>query len=292
VTTVLEPERASATPNQWRMTQPVAAAADIRAVTQVLAMLADLRAEEFAGELQGAESRFGLDVPLLTLSWRLDPSGPVPEPRSPDAAQAGSRSSEEPEGWLKVGKPVPGRAGSYYAAIHHRPFVFILGSAAVQAMTAEFHDTRVLAVVPREAHRLAFHLDGRTLRFVRRSPSRGDPSDWSPEPGTDPRGIDLSRFNELLTQLSELRATRFLQYGGSIPSWTGLLEPRLLIEVFPVNGTPVQRLRIGSGRGPLVLATTGQGGTGPVFLLHGAAWEALIHSLGGGLVLPENVFAP
>jgi hypothetical protein len=281
-TTVLEPDPSSSGPNQWRMVKPVPAVADVRSVTQLLAALADLRAEELAGDLESDGKRFGLDAPPWTVSWEI---GPVKAPG--DKAAKGSRT-----GWLKVGKPVVSNPGKFYAAVEGRPFVFTLGSPAIPAILAEFHETRVLSFAPEGIRRLVLGLPGRTLSFVRRTQPRGDPSDWSPEPGSNPRGIDLSRFNELIKQLAQLRAGRFLQFEGPIPPKTGLIEPRLLLEVHPAEGKPPQLLRIGASEGPFVLAATGNSREGAVFLLPGAAWEALIQSIGPGDELPENVFAP
>jgi hypothetical protein len=282
-TTILEPDTASPAPNQWKMVKPVAAPADVRAVTQLLSVLADLRAEDFAGELGPDDKRFGLDAPPVTVSWETGEAVPG----------AKSSGGEKPAaGWLKVGKPVPNKPGSLYAAVKDRPFVFILGSPAFQAIATEFHDLRVLSFDPDAVSRLVLRVPGRTLGFVRRSPPLGEPSDWSPEPGTDARGVDLSRFNELIKQLSSLRASRFLQYQGPIPPDAGLFEPRLMLEAHTRDVKPPRLLRIGAAQGPLVLAATGSAPSGPVFLLPGAAWEALIQSLAPQEELPRDIFSP
>ena len=66
-TTVLEPDRTSNTPNQWRMKSPVQGPADARAITQLLALLSDLRADEFVASDQGDGKLFGLDHPLAVV---------------------------------------------------------------------------------------------------------------------------------------------------------------------------------------------------------------------------------
>ena len=112
------------------------------------------------------------------------------------------------------------------------------------------------------------------------------------EPGTDMRGIDLSRFNDLVTQLAQLRTPRFFQYEGPIPAATGLSHPRLVLELQAADGKPLQLLRIGETQGGSVLAATGTASSGPVFSLPSAAWNALIQTLTPANDLPDNVFAP
>ncbi|MDR3618177.1 MAG: DUF4340 domain-containing protein [Paludisphaera borealis] len=272
-TTVLEPDRASATPNQWRMIAPVKAPADVRAVTAVLAALSNLRADDFAADSAGDGVAFGLNAPLLDLSWE----------------------GEGPAGGLKVGKQVPGKPSTYYAVLSGYPPVFTLDAQALQPYFAEMHETLVQKFPLDDVRRLVLQWPDRTLVFARSSQPTGQPTDWSPEPGTSAQGIDLSRFNDLAIHLSQLHAVRFAQYEGPIPTDSGLAEPRLKIEIGFGAGKPPSVVRLGSPtRDGFVLATTGDGATGPVFLLPGPAWEALIEpgTEGSSAPLPADVFAP
>ena len=80
-TTVLEPDRSSSAANQWRMVAPVRAPADFRAITQLLAVLSDLRAEDFAADAVGDGKSFGLDQPPLVVSWDSEAApGGLPNP--------------------------------------------------------------------------------------------------------------------------------------------------------------------------------------------------------------------
>ena len=86
-TTVLEPDKASSTPNRWRMLAPIKAPADTAAITQLLALLSDLRAEDFAADAVGDGKLFGLDQPHVVVTWDAESAaaGPprVPPARSP-----------------------------------------------------------------------------------------------------------------------------------------------------------------------------------------------------------------
>jgi hypothetical protein len=107
------------------------------------------------------------------------------------------------------------------------------------------------------------------------------------------RGIDLSRFNDLVKQLSQLHTTRFYQYQGSIPSGTGLAQPRLVLELGTGDGKPPHVIRIGESlRDGQAFAALGASSSGPVFLLPSFAWDALIQSATPAPELPADVFAP
>ncbi len=290
-TMVLEPDRSSSAPNQWRMVAPVRAAADFRAITQVLAQLANLRAEDFAADAVGDGKVFGLDQPPIVVSWDSEIArGATGKAEPPDQKSAAATSTG---GRLRIGKPVAGKPGTFYAAVDARPFVFTLG-AAVQTLLAEFHETRVLSFPADSIRRLVLRVPGRTFAFIRNPLPSGGPADWKPEPGTgtDAGGIDLSRFNGLVKQLAELRTPRFLQYSGPFPPVTGLARPKLTVELSSEPGKPPQVLRIGDTYDGLVSAAVGTADTGPVFLLPAAAWDALIPTTGAGGDIPANPFAP
>ena len=87
----LEPEQ-SGGPNRWRMRSPIDAPADTRSITQILAILANLRADEFVADSQKDAIKFGLNEPILEVAWETD------------------RTHR-----LKVGAQVP-RKPSYYAS--------------------------------------------------------------------------------------------------------------------------------------------------------------------------------
>jgi hypothetical protein len=278
-TFVLEPGGSGSTPNQWKLVRPVEAPADMRVVTQVLAMLANLRAEEFVADLKADEGLYGLAEPAITVSW---------EDRS-ERGGSGSHGSR----WLKIGKPVPDRPGQVYALLEGKPIVFTLSMKQAVVLLAEFHESRVFSVAPESVQRLVFRLPDRALGFRRRPVPTGKPNDWSAEPGTDMSGIDLSRFNGLVQQLGELQTPRFYQYKGPIPEETGLSQPRLVLEVYRSDGKPPSTLRIGNTNPQgLVYSATGTNDEGPVFFLPAAAWDALIQSLDVWGEIPRDPFAP
>ena len=175
ITTVLEPDRSSSAASQWRMVAPVLAAADFRAITQLLALLSDLRAEDFAADAVGDGKSFGLDQPLVVVSWNSEAApGGTGKPEPPAQKSATSTSSG---GRLRIGKAVPGKPDTFYAAVDAQPFVFTLGAPAVQALLAEFHETLVLSFPADSIRRLVFRVPGaHSPSSATRSPAVGRPT--------------------------------------------------------------------------------------------------------------------
>jgi hypothetical protein len=270
-TTVLEPADPAAAPNRWRMTRPVAADADLGAVTAALSRLAELRASRFVADADGDLARFGLEKPLLEARWEANTTGS-----------------------LRIGSPTPNDPSKHYGVLADFPAVFTIDAASLAPFGAEFHDTRVISFRPDAARRLFLRSETRTLAFRRRPLPAGAPTDWIPEPGTPTRDVDLSRFDSLARALSELRTVRFIQYDGPFPPGAGLGRPRLTIEVEIQGRKEPVRLRVGSKfLNDWVCAATGEAQEGPAFLLQGAAWEELILDVEGGLPpIPDNPFAP
>ncbi|MFI5454701.1 MAG: DUF4340 domain-containing protein [Isosphaerales bacterium] len=258
-------------PNRWRMKKPIAAPADTRSVTQAISVLANLRADDFITDAREPAKRFGLDQPLLEIAWESD------RPYH-----------------LKVGAQVP-RTAAYYATVENQPYVFTLRAETLKPFEAEFHDHVVMSFPLAKAERILLHWGWpkRTVAIRHRTPSAKGQPEWVDEPGTDARGIDLSSASALAQALSHLETIRFAQYGGDIPPLTGLTRPRLVVEVSLGTDLPRRVLRIGDPiENGLVFAAEGSGRSGPVFLLPGMSWNALIQSGERFEPLPDKVFAP
>jgi len=269
-TDVMEPSKGGE-PNRWRLRQPADAPADTRSVTQALAVLSNLRADQLITDSAEERQEFSLDHPLLEIAWESDRVH-----------------------WLKVGSQVP-RAAAYYAMADQGPFVFTLKAELLKPFEAEFRDHVVLSFPAAKAQRLVLHWGWpkRTVAFRHRSPPPKGQPEWVDEPGSDAAGIDQSRTSALVKALSQLETLRFVQYDGEIPAFTGLLRPRLIVEVMLGSAEPMRVLKIGySANDGHVFATLGTSGSGPVFLLPAFAWDALIQTGERFEPLPDNVLAP
>ncbi len=213
---------ATGSPNGWRMLRPVEAQADAGAVTQVLTTLCSLRADEFAAPSAGDGKDFGLDRPLMRIDWESE----------------GSHH-------LKVGRLVP-RSTNFYATTDSQPSVFMLPAATLRMFDAEYHDHRAMSFPVARATRAVLRLPGRVITLRHRPPQARGQVEWVPESGSDAEGIDLSRIGSLVSTMSQLQTTRFIQYEGEIPEETGLSHPRLKVEISLGAKDPIQVLRIGN----------------------------------------------
>ncbi len=266
----LVPERVGE-PNRWRMRRPIDAAADARAITQILAILANLRANDIVADTQKDATKFGLDKPLLEVDWETDRTH-----------------------WLKVGAQVP-HEPSYYAAILDQPFVFTLRAETLKAFEAEFRDHLVMSFPPAKAERLVltWSRPDRTVVLRHRQPAAKTELDWVDETGTDSGGIDMSATSALAKALSHLETVRYAQYEGEIEPYTGLANPRLKVTVKLSDNEPDRILRIGyAAASGQIYAALGTSLSGPVFLLPSVSWEAFIQSGERLPPLPNDVFAP
>ena len=249
-------------------------------------------------ELANGEKSFGLDQPSIVVSWELDnasasasastsaaASGTAAKPRPgepvapPGSGLASASPSRVSKGWStrpSTDCPSPSRSA-------RRPSWRSWPSSTTPrcCLSPPARSTGLSSACP-----------------AARSPSRasrptGGPTDWTAEPGTDLKGIDLSRFSDLVKQLSQLHTTRFYQYEGPIPAGTGLLQPRLVLELFPADNKPPHVLRLGASlREGQSFAASGTSSSGPVFFLPALAWDALIQSATPAQELPPNVFVP
>ena len=291
VTTVLEPDRSASAANQWRMVTPVVAPADVRAITQLLALLSDLRAEDFAADAVGDGKIFGLDQPPLVVSWDSEPAtgGTGQTRRFPATIVHIHEARADACG---SASPSPASRAHSMRRSTAQPFVFTLGAPAVQALLAEFHDTLVLSFPADSIRRLVLRVPGRTLAFIR-NPRPGGAGRPTGSQSQEPKrpAIDLSRFNDLVKPAWSAACTSgFFSTTVRFPPRRAWPRPRLTVELGSDPGKPPHVLRIGETYGGLVDATVGTSDTGPVLLLPAAAWNALIPA-GGCPRLPANPFA-
>jgi len=237
-------------------------------VTRALAILANLRAEDFVADSIGDGKAFGLDRPALEIAWETE------------------RMHQ-----LKIGALVP-KTSTFYASLDDNPFVFTLSNEVVGLFEAEFRDHGVMSFPANRAERVVLRWPNHSLAIRRRSqPPKGQP-EWVDEPNSDARGVDLSLTGALVNGMAQLQTLRFSQYEGPIPSYTGLLRPKLVVEVSLGREEPPRILRIGDTFNEMIFAAEGTARSGPVFFLPAKAWDALIKSGERFDTLPANVFAP
>jgi len=137
----------------WTIAGPTTMPADAREVQNVLGLLSNLRASEFVREDSGTsedQKQYGLDVPVVTISFSANPPVAIPP-----AAQPTTAPTTQPAvvGSVKLGRFDDVMKQNVYAASSLSPAV-----AKVQASTLEtfqksaldLRDKKVLAIDPQK----------------------------------------------------------------------------------------------------------------------------------------------
>ena len=286
---VLKIEPLKNAPVGWWMTEPVAAPADSKSVGRLLKLLSQLRADSLVVEKADDLGKYGLKAPALTFTWSNLPEFSMVAPPSKPGRSPGKIELDDHS--LLIGSPVPAHPEARYAKVDDKPLIFTLGHEAIEALSAEWHDHRVLTFDPKRVRRI--QLDWPERSFSLTSTQDAGNRKWSLEGPVDVVGFDVARVNPLLEATSDLSTTRFLQYAGEIPALTRLDPARVSIRVDLMDGSPVRTLRIGGPARPGQLcATTATGREGPVFLVPEAPFAAWLRPPRMRGDLPDNVFAP
>lgn len=268
---------------KWQMVEPVKAPADEQAVTALVSLLSNLRAESWESDSVGDGKAFGFDAPLMRVRWatRSNPSA------DGTIAGTGRRSRT-----LRIGRPKEGK-GTLYANIEGEAPVFSLAAGVVAVFEAELRSRAVLSFPSEKAERLVIRWPSRTLALSRQTnPSGG--REWRPEPGYDPSGFNFGRVESLVQALSKLTTPKFYQYEGKFPEASGLATPRLTLQVWTEAQKSPAELRVGRVLGDTqALATNTTASEGAVFALPvNEVWNDLLRVPGRPGDLPDDVFAP
>jgi hypothetical protein len=270
----------------WRMEKPLAARVDPKAVAALDLLLSRLRAASLVDTGPGAAdpARFGLDRPVVRVTWTLRPVASEP---------AGG-------GTLRVGDAVGKADERRFAAIDGRPGVFTIDPKALAILTAELHERTVLTYPPEAVERLTLRWPGRPAWEVERKPRPFEGVDWVTRAGTGPSGLPVADLSPLAARLALLTTERFAQYDGPHRPEFGLDPPALSVEVTLSGNLGTRLLRIGA-RGPAGtrFAAAGTGDSGPVFYVPEEPWAPWLNPPEGEPAkpsptpeLPGRVFAP
>lgn len=280
-------------PVGWWLTDPIAAPADRDAVAKLLKLLGSLQADGFAAEGSETLSAFGLDRPVLRMTWSIPvdraPS-PLLVPPKADPATGAIRYEEKS---LLVGGPVAERPGDRYAMITGESAVFILGPVALATLDAEWHDRTIARFDPRAVRRVHLEYPGTPYAFDLERGDRG----WSLGSGSGsapPEGFPVGSADSAVAAASNLSTIRFAQYAGEAPAAVGLAPPYLRVR-FEGDGL-ASPVAVDFGRpldSRLVYAMAPTSLPGAVFLVDFAPFLPWLNAPVRPVAeLPENVFEP
>lgn len=211
--------------NEWRMTEgPSPFAADNETVTAVVNVWSKLTAAHFAAYGKPDPTAFGLDKPTASVTITI-PAGGKPV-----------------EHTLQLGKPAEGSSGDHYARLDNGPGVFVLSAPVAKELTKtplEFVPRTVLQLPVANVIAILRAMDEEDVEIKK----QGD--GWQL---TEPVGAkaDDQSVNQLVRQLTSLRAARIAAYPAGDLKPFGLDKPEALVTLRLTNQQPAERkLKIG-----------------------------------------------
>jgi len=271
----------------WRVVAPLQVPADDGAVTALVTMLSQLRAESWESDAVGDGKAFGLVAPAARLKWATVADAGLSTTPPPSAARPGSTPAATGQGALRVGRMKPGTK-SFFANVEGDGRVFLIGPGYVPALEAELLDRTVFKFKPEEVRRVVLRWPARSLALGRQEGRTA----WQPEPGYDDSGFDPAQVGPMVASLADFKTPRYLHYAGPPPAAFGLTEPRLTVE-WSMNDKPLRySLRVGN---PLPdrsrAATSAPAPAGLVFTLPaGEVWAKLLTPPARPGELPDDPF--
>jgi hypothetical protein len=167
------------TRDRWRVTEPIAAAADEGSVTRLLEDLAEARVEQTAVEKPDDLAAFGLAQPRV-IAVTAGSSGSKAPGSRPEPLGAGSREpGAAPQARIEVGATNPTGEFVYARRGRDGPVLLVrqrLGQTVAKSLY-DLRDKTVLDLSPEEVTAITFRHRDRTVRLVRERPdgARGAP---------------------------------------------------------------------------------------------------------------------
>ena len=201
---------------RWQLHQPLAAAANLATIDDLLATLTGLRVVEFEAP-DTATTNYGFAEPHLEATVTIEPivEPPAAEPAGGPAPPAERRSTQ-----LVVGAASDLRATNRYATLADEPTVFTLRSSDVDKLAVDLtalRDPQLVDVAATAINRVTLAVGDETLTVTR---SAGN---WTGSGAVDE--IDTASVRQVTSALTDLRATDFIDAPEALDTY-GLAAPR------------------------------------------------------------------
>ena len=238
----------------WEMVEPVTAAVREDRIHQLVESLGKLTATAVVDGSDAA--RWGLDDPDAVLGVTL----------APGRADAGDDQSGESAAATTHELAFSAKDGKYYAKLADRETVYEVAAALFDQVLAEMRSGKVVDFETSAVTEFSIEQDGVEHAFVRKD------GGWSykAEPDLPLAG---TRVENLLLQVKDLDATRFVVHAGADLSKYGLDRPLRKVTVTSEGGARQ------------VLLISGRGNAEP----RGAGVYSAIEGAGGVFIFPSDV---
>ncbi|HEV3257785.1 MAG TPA: DUF4340 domain-containing protein [Gemmataceae bacterium] len=224
----------------WQILEPFHATAAAEAVKPMTTELAELRAERYVANVATEAGTYGLDKPYLRLVVQSEAASAdtTPKKETPDARQ---ESKPRTEHVLLIGKPTAKRARSRYAQLGNGEAVFVLGEKFIGAVdhgALDLLDRDLLRLDARSVTRVQTVGKGGPLTLQR----EGEKDVWRLVSPAVKFQADLAAVDALLGVWSDLRAERFVKYGGKLDlKEFGLDRPAAIVTVSAKKGSAADK---------------------------------------------------
>jgi hypothetical protein len=184
---------------QWDMLQPSVTRADADAMSALLSDIARMQVGGFVLDEPDDLASFGLDAPIATLEIQSS---------TPTITDDGTEIVPKTQRLL-VGAQAAAGTQDRFAMVDGRPVVFRLPAAAIIQVFLQpveyLIDARGSGAAPADVKTIVIRHDGNELRFVRHL------EEWKHERGEDILTVPYAYVEQLLRQLTSLRAPRIVR---------------------------------------------------------------------------------
>lgn len=204
---------------RWQLRQPLAAAANLATVDDLLATLTGLRVVEFESP-DAATTNYGFAEPHLEATVTIEPIATQP---AAETADGPAPPTERRTTQLIVGAASDLQATNRYATLADEPTVFTLRSSDIDDLTVDLtalRDPQLVDVGATAINRLTLAVGADTLTVTR---SEGD---WTGSGAVDE--IDVAAVRQVTAALTDLQATDFIDAPEALETY-GLAEPRATV---------------------------------------------------------------
>ncbi|MFO0839012.1 MAG: DUF4340 domain-containing protein [Phycisphaerae bacterium] len=227
--------------NDWVMSSPVPAYADLDKMRTLLSKLPAITVVDFVDDAPASLATYGLDKPFASVQVTAETK--KPRPQSQPTTQPASQPAEPQfdvvttQLGLLIGAYSDLKSENRYIKLADQPWVATAGKANLEALVpADVRDTRVTRLRQADVNKLELSAGGQTATLTR---SEGF---WHGE--GDLAALDASAVNDVVAALEEIRALDFVDEGGDLGKF-GLKEPRVVLRAWRASSVDPVVINIG-----------------------------------------------
>jgi hypothetical protein len=233
------------TDDGWKLAEPVTADAEQEAAKKLAADLASLRAIAVVA-VSGDPAEYGLDDPAIAVTLTIQPpevgtNAETDIETEPGTTQPTTSPSEEAETYVPPAETyelrVSLRDGTVYAQWMGSDTIYSIDRKTYDALMAEYHARTIFQFEASDVLEVSVTTPNGQDGFVK------DGGQWKyvPEPDLP---IDAKRVDNLLVQIADLKAERYVAYGADELGWAGygLSDPSHTLTVRTAKGETTLRV--------------------------------------------------